>query len=141
MTLPLLLHTLSLKASSTEVEGAVARRQLAIYSKAMNLQQCLYDGTDFCYEIIENIQRYADQEQLGLFLDTENGDGSGSKKVTSKPTTPAVPAKASRQSLAWRGLLVRKPRVYLRLVLHVDVALCEGAPPKEHDFPAELRRS
>lgn len=107
----------------------------------MRLQQNLYDGTDYVFDIIQNIEKYADEERLGLLLENENANESSRGSSTPKSSTPNVPPKPLRQPFAWRGLLLRKPRLYLRLVLHVDVALCEGMPPQEHDFPTELRRS
>jgi len=141
LCLPLLLYALSVKAATTEAANAVAHRQLSIYTKVMKLQQALYDGTDYVCEMLDNIQRYADEEKIGLVLEHSQDKESKTGTDTPTSTTASVSTKPLRQPYAWRGLLLRKPRLYLRLVLHVDVAFCEGSPPKEHDFPPELRRS
>ena len=123
----------------------MAHRQLSIYTKVMSMQQKLYDGTDYVFEMIDNIQRYAEEERMGLILDTEGSNDKNSK--TGGSTTPTSTSasiqqtKPMRQPYAWRALLLKRPRLYLRLVLHVDVAFCEGTTPQEHDFPPELRRS
>lgn len=106
----------------------------------MKMQQKLYDGTDFVFELIENILKYADEQHQGNLTDLQTRKANNGSSHASRAGTPGHQPKPSRQPLAWRELLVRRPRLYLRLVLHLDVALCAGVPPEEKDFPPELRR-
>lgn len=114
LTLPLLLCVLNIKATSTEAEAALARRQLDIYIKVLKTQQKLYDGTDYVFDIIDNIHKYADEERVGLLLEHGNEGSSGTKTPTSSAIS--APPRPVKQSFAWHGLLLRKPRLYLRLV-------------------------
>lgn len=170
--------------------------------RAMKFQQEVYDGTDFVFEVIENVERYIDREQAGSLLESDSSSESasgtregsstafgaaaaggtaggaaaaGSTFINTRPqhfhsgTKPSAEtntpvdgtqkrqtptsstknrphshnstnANALRHSFAWQALLLRKPKLYLRLVLHVDVAFCEGRTPEEGDFPGALRR-
>lgn len=140
LALPFILHALSVRAAVDGVGDALARRQLAVYTKTMRLQQALYDGTDFVYLILENVQNYAKEEHLEKLMEDEPPKHGGAKPVATRSTDPPPELHASRARLAWVELMVRRPRSYLRLILHVDVALCTGHPPNENDFPRELRR-
>lgn len=60
------------------------------------------------------MEKYADEERVGLLLEHGNDGSTGTKTPTS--FAASATRRPVKQSFAWRGLLVRKPRLYLRLV-------------------------
>ena len=50
-------------------------------------------------------------------------------------------AQGGKLKLDWGNLVFKRPRLFLRLVLYIDLALSTGGPPQDEDFPPELQRS
>jgi hypothetical protein len=40
--------------------------------------------------------------------------------------------------LNWANLILSQPKLYVRLLLHLDFALCNGRAPKEEDLLSHL---
>lgn len=50
-------------------------------------------------------------------------------------------AQGGKLKLDWGNLVFKRPKLFLRLVLYIDLALSTGGPPQDEDFPPELQRS
>ncbi|KAF2165242.1 hypothetical protein M409DRAFT_67490 [Zasmidium cellare ATCC 36951] len=61
------------------------------------------------------------------------------KRGGSSLETPSI-GQRNRVKLDWGNLIYKRPQLFLRLMLHLDHALCTGGPPVERDFPPGLRR-
>lgn len=128
---PLCLQAINVAASRGTRLEAVESRKLDVFTRTLQSLQQRFDGSDFCAELMQNIIGFArDDETLTRSMTDWRKNGNS----RSTPTTPG------QIKVGWNNLVHQKPRLFLRLMMHLDHAVCTGGPPQEKDFPAELRR-
>jgi len=132
--LPLVLHLLDVKLSSTPFRTAKKQRRLNIYTEAMKTFQSQYDATDKVTEIISKMVEH---------ISIENAEAQGE--------TPSNHSEADLGSLAskssddpsvvqdWGDVLLRQPKLYLRLTITIDLFMSKGVFPTDSDFPVHLQ--
>ena len=136
MALPLLLQAVDVAAvRGTELEAAETRK-LDIFSRVLRSQEQNFDGPEFCREILSNIVAHAQNDQsffdwVAAWRDERRSNGqSGVVNRTDNP--------ARKTKLGWANLILKRPHLYLRLLLNLDFALCTGSAPKEEDLLPEI---
>lgn len=128
---PLVLQAINVAASRGTRLEAVEGRKLDVFTRTLQSLQERFDGSDFCAELMNNIVGFArDDDALTRSMTDWRKNGHN----RSAPTTPG------QIKVGWNNLVHQKPRLFLRLMMHLDHAVCTGGPPQEKDFPAELRR-
>lgn len=129
---PLILQAMNVAAARDTSTESAERRKLDVFTRTLNAQQQKFDGSDFCIDVLNNIIAYAqaDEKFLSSMMSWRDNKGKDSAK-----------AGARGSKLDWCNLLRKHPRLFLRLFLHLDYALCTWSLPQEKDFPAPLRRS
>lgn len=137
MALPLLLQAVDVAAvRGTELEAAETRK-LDIFSRVLKSQEQVFDGSRFCREILSNIVAYAQNDER--FFDwvaawrDERGSNGHIANRTDRP--------ARKTKFGWADLILKRPHLYLRLLLNLDFALCTGSAPKEADLLPEILRA
>ncbi|EME44834.1 hypothetical protein DOTSEDRAFT_52274 [Dothistroma septosporum NZE10] len=136
--IPLVLQAVNLAAAHGSKAEAAENRRLQIFMRTLQAQQERFDGSDFCADVLSNIVAYAQndekfQSSMANWRGGRNGNASG---ATSPSSSEHVKVK-----LDWANLVHRRPRLFLRIMLYWDHALCTGAPPQDSDFPLVLRDS
>ncbi|KAH6665007.1 cutinase transcription factor 1 beta [Halenospora varia] len=142
VALPLILHILDVKLSSTRSQCAIRQRRLQIFMEALQVLQSQYDGTDRVSDYIEKSIKY-------LVVETQSNDGTPTdyperrgvgmnNSVLASPSSAAY-EKPGQTINDWGDLFMRRTNCYLRTVVTVDLALSKGQFPEEHDFPMNLR--
>ena len=132
--LPLVLHLLDVKLSNTPFRGAKKQRRLNIYLEAMEALQSQYDVTDEVGEIIGKMVAHISleqQETQGETPSTHSEADLGSL-ASKSPDDPSVVND-------WGDVLLRQPKLYLRLVITLDLSMSKGLFPKDSDFPLALQ--
>ncbi|RQM06233.1 hypothetical protein DH86_00004008, partial [Scytalidium sp. 3C] len=114
ITLPWALHVLDVEVADSHTTAALKRQRLQIFSEAMKYLQQNYDGTEYVSALIADLTDFIQRDNLHL----------------SRLGTPIT---------SWKDLLYQ-PKQYLRLILHIDIALATGVKPEETEFPPELRQ-
>lgn len=128
---PLALQAINVAASRGTRLEAVESRKLDVFTRTLQSLQERFAGSDFCAELMQNIVGFANDDDA-LTRSMTDWRKNGNNK--SEPTTPG------QIKVGWNNLVHQKPRLFLRLMLHLDHAVCTGGPPQEKDFPVELRR-
>ncbi|KAL2823619.1 hypothetical protein BDW59DRAFT_163197 [Aspergillus cavernicola] len=83
--------------------------KLAVVLEAMKVYQCMYDSTDLVLHTAHRISL----EARSLVRD--------------------------REIMGWADVLSRTPKVYLRLIITMDMALAKGSFPGDSEFPSALQ--
>jgi len=130
-TLPLVLHILDVKLSTTDSQTARKQGRLNIYTEAMKAWQLQYDGTDQVSCIIGKMFDHVTLESE-TSVQVCHINGSAARKSLE-------PVKSSKAVHNWGDILLRQPGLYLRLALTVDFFLCKGRFPVDTDFPTALQ--
>lgn len=124
-------------ARGTRTEASESRR-LDIFTRTLRSQQRKFDGSDFYIDVLNNIIAYAQDDDTltsGMNLWRENSNGKQSSyRAGSSDATSKV------KKLDWVRMMEKRPRQFLRLMAHMDYALCTWGVPQEKDFPPALRR-
>lgn len=137
IAIPLVLQAVNVAAVRGAKTEAIENRRLQIFTRTLQAQQDHFDGSDFCADVLSNIVAYAlkdekFQSSMANWRDGRNGSANDSSSVSSSSGQGKV-------KLDWANLVYRRPRLFLRLMLYLDYALCTGCPPQENDFPLVLR--
>lgn len=128
---PLALQAINVAASRGTRLEAVERRKLDVFTRTLQSLHERFNGTAFFAELMHNIIGFAsDDEALTRSMTDWRKNGS----------CKSAPARPGQIKVGWNNLVHQKPRLFLRLMMHLDHAVCTGGPPQEKDFPAELRR-
>lgn len=139
--LPLVLHDLDVKLSTTESQTARKQRRLNIYTEAMKVLQLQYDGTDEVSDILGTILNY-------IIVDTPtqscrfNMSGESPEKQENQfggKSTSVVPIKYLKAINDWGDVFLRRTSLYLRLCITLDLFLSKGRLPDNTDFPSALQ--
>ena len=132
--LPLVLHLLDVKLSSTAVRTAKKQRRLNIYIEAMKALQSQYDVTDTVSEIIGQMIEHVSLDQQEKQGETPSSHPeAGLDSVASNATDdPSVVQD-------WGDVLLRQPKLYLRLTVTMDLSMSKGSFPNDSDFPLSLQ--
>lgn len=137
IALPLLLQAVDVAAvRGTELE-AVEARKLDVFSRVLRSQEQNFDGSQFCREILSNIVAYVQSDQS--FLDWISAWRDERRSNGSSASVSHRVEHARRTKLGWANLILKRPQLYLRLLLNLDFALCTGGAPKEDDLPEFLQ--
>ena len=127
--LPLVLHILDVKLSSTPSQLARKQGRLNIYTEAMKDLKPQYDGTD---EVSDFVTRMV--ECISLESPSQAQRKEGSRQGSSW----LAPGGAMTVN-EWSDVLLRQPSLYVRLVVTIDLALSMGRFPEDKDFPVVLQ--
>lgn len=140
VALPLVLHILDVKLSTSLSHIARKQGRLSIYTEAMKGFKLQYDGTDEVSEFI------------GKMIDCISIEGPAQRSHSGKSETNSTrqchDSEYQYLSLApswsatvndWSDVFVRRPSLYLRISLTIDLALSKGHFPDESDFPITLQ--
>ena len=135
LALPLVFQSTNAAASLGSGMESSESRKLDVFTRMLKCQQQNFDGSDFCDDVLENVLAYAraDGKFIGAMTNWRSGKEAGSK---SSSTTSGK----SSLKVDWANLTQKRPRLFLRLVLQLDLAFCTGGAPVDEDFPPELRR-
>jgi hypothetical protein len=130
---PLILQAINvIAARGTRLEPAECRK-FDVFTRTLQSLQSRFDGSDFISELMSNIIAYAREDESLV-----NSMSDWRKNATT--TYSLASAGGNRIKAGWNNLVHQRPRLFLRLMVHLDYALCTGGPPAEKDFPEELRR-
>ena len=131
ITLPFLLQAIDVAAvRGTELE-AVEMRKLDVLSRVLHSQEQNFDNSQFSRKILASIVAYAQNDQSFLdWIESWRNERSGN---VSLGTVNNKDKSRKRTKLGWANLLLKRPQLYLRLLLNLDSALCTGSAPKEED--------
>lgn len=142
--LPLVLHILDVKLSTSRSQCAMNQRRLQIYMEAMQMLRSQYDGTDRVSDYIEKLIKYLAQDAetrapvgtvpmgMGSASDARSGVRLPATETASKPVGHVQ---------NWSELFMRQPNCYLRIVMTLDLSFRKGQFPAESDFPTALQSS
>ena len=131
-------QALNLAASRGSRSEATEARRLDIFTRTLRSQQRKFDGSDFYVDVLSNIIAYAqDDDSLtsGMNLWREN---SNSNQPRSRVGSNG--ASCSIKRLGWVKMMEKRPKQFLRLMFHIEYALCNWGVPQEKHFPPALRR-
>lgn len=139
---PLVLHIVDVKLSTTPSQIAQRQGQLNIYMQAMEGLQAQYDGTDevwlFIRAVVDSVTGSSPKEQSYL---THGDDGltpnyASSCEALQLPSNipDFVPATSN-----WGNMLLQQPALYFRLTHTIDLSLSMGRYPEDSELPAVLR--
>lgn len=136
--IPLVLQAINVAAAHGSKTEAAENRRLQIFTRTLQAQQEHFDGSDFCADVLSNIVAYAQndekfQSSMANWRDGRNG--------TARDTNSQSSSEHTKVKLDWANLVSRRPRLFLRIMLYWDHALCTGAPPLDNYFPLVLRES
>jgi hypothetical protein len=137
--LPLVLHVLDVKLSSTRSQCAIKQRRLQIFMEAMQVLQSQYDGTDRVSDYIEKLIRYlaTGNPIKPTTMSCNERYNAGGNHI--QPS--AIPEKSGPIINDWSDVFLRRTNCYLRIVTTVDLSFSRGEFPQESDFPAILNSS
>ena len=142
--LPLALHALDVKLSSSTSQTAIKQRRLDIFLAAMKVWQTQYSGAD---QVSENIAKVIGLLEFEGLENYRRGHGSIFDSTDSASTASASSALQRRppskvaEVRDWGDVFVGQPGCYLRLVLTLDLAMSRGKYPDESDLPRVLQSS
>lgn len=132
IALPWLLQAITVAAvSGTDIEATEARK-LDIFSRVLKQQEANFDGSKFCTDVLGDIIAYVRNEQRFVTWIAEwrqNRESDGYWMTVDSPKTHHNNIK-----LNWSNLIRTRPKLYLRLLLHLDFALCNGRNPQDEDL-------
>ncbi|EEH42840.2 uncharacterized protein PADG_07660 [Paracoccidioides brasiliensis Pb18] len=150
--LPLVLNALDVKLSGTTSQSATHKRKLGYYVEIMQLYRNRYDGTDYVAFLIQQVLKFAESQNLTVsFLASaganvvsnstnDDSDVSGDTDTSTALTERSNSDKAAENGTkSWGEVLVRQPRLYLRLSLSLDIAFARGQFPRDADLPSLVR--
>jgi hypothetical protein len=102
------------------------RRHLEVYVDAMKLYRKKYDGTEEVSEIIEKILADAEPQ---------------TRRICARPrsTLACRNLVMSSKSRNWGDIFSQNPKLYLRLILALDMSFSRGKFPQDCDFPVGYR--
>lgn len=135
MALPLVLQAINAAAARGSTMESTEARKLDVFTRTFHAQQQSFAGSDFCMDVLNNIIAYAsdDAEFVSAMISWRDGKNAHTRSSSSLTGQNKI-------KLDWANLVYKRPRLFLRLTLHLDLALCNGGPPMDDDFPRELRR-
>ena len=129
---PLLLQAINLSAVRGTQMEAVESRKLDIFTRTLESSRERFHGSDFVYNVLRNMIAYAEDDEK-FMVAMKNWRRDSEDSVTHNG--------GQRQfRLDWSNLVCQRPRLFLRLMMHLDRAFCTGLPPEETDFPQGLQR-
>ncbi|EEH34680.2 hypothetical protein PAAG_05729 [Paracoccidioides lutzii Pb01] len=150
--LPLVLNALDVKLSGTTSQSATHKRQLGYYVEVMQFYRNRYDGTDYVAFLIQQVLKFAESQNLTVSFQASAGtnvmsnstnndsDVSGDTNTSTALTERSNSDKfAENGTKSWGEILVRHPRLYLRLSLPLDIAFARGQFPRDADLPSLVR--
>ncbi|KAF7190762.1 Cutinase transcription factor 1 beta [Pseudocercospora fuligena] len=135
--IPLVLQAINVAAARGTSNEGVENRRLEIFTRTLKGQQENFDGSDFCADVLSNLVAYAQDDEKFISSMINWRDG---KETNGNGTSLANISNPNKVKLDWTNLVQKRPKLFLRLMLYLDFALCTGAPPQDDDFPLELRR-
>ncbi|KAI5367585.1 hypothetical protein Slin14017_G026210 [Septoria linicola] len=138
LSLPLILQAINVAAARGSGMEAVEIRRLDVFTRTLKSQQQNFDGSDFCADVLANIVAYAQDDSK--FVNSMTAWRDDRKDINGNGAMSGGPPQA-KLKLDWGNLVFKRPRLFLRLVLYIDLALSTGGPPQDEDFPPELQRS
>ncbi|GIZ46453.1 hypothetical protein CKM354_000957900 [Cercospora kikuchii] len=138
LALPLILQAINVAAARGSGMEAVEIRRLDVFTRTLKSQQQNFDGSDFCADVLANIVAYAQDD--AKFVNSMTAWRDDRKDMNGNGGMSGAQGGA-KLKLDWGNLVFKRPRLFLRLVLYIDLALSVGGPPSDGDFPAELQRS
>ncbi|WPG99844.1 Cutinase transcription factor 1 beta [Acrodontium crateriforme] len=143
LSLPLLLQAVNICAARGTLDEPVELRKLDVFTKTLRSQQSSFEGADFCKDLLVNIMSYAEEDEQFTAKRAWHEGGEDPSQSVEPSSAHSDDGETShvKRKLTWEQILHRRPRLFLRLILFLDVALCTGNAPKESDFPSVLRRN
>jgi hypothetical protein len=136
LALPLILQAINVAAARGTGMEAVEKRRLDIFTRTLKSQQQNFDGSDHCADVLANVVAYAQDDSKFVSSMTAWRDGKSEQNGRILPS-PSVQGKIK---LDWGNLVFKRPRLFLRLILYIDLAMSHGKAPTDEDFPPELQR-
>lgn len=137
--LPLVLHILDVKLSSTQSQRAIKQRQLEVFMEAMKIYRSQYDGTD---PVIDSIERLFAYLETGNMLKWHNSPLQNSHQVNHNVKSMDVSPRTAALAPVirdWSDVFLQKTRCYLRIAVTLELALSKTEYPDDADFPASLQ--
>jgi len=144
ITLPLILHILDAKLSSTASQRARKRKRFDIFRDAMQQLRLQYDSTDGACDMIERVIQTMDVFNVAQPIHLA---GNIKKRISQrhkhKSETPISLSNSGDCSNIrdWGDVLHYQPNSYLRLAMTVDFTLSQGKLPEDTDLPTPLQFS
>jgi hypothetical protein len=133
--LPLLLHLLDVKLSSTPFQFATKQQRLNIITAVMEELRCPYDGADYFWDVIARMIEY-----ISLESPPQRSDGHAVRPNSIKDGSAAPDKTAKIITINnWGDIFLRQPTLYLRLTLTIDYSLSWLRFPVDTDFPLALQ--
>ncbi|KAF2206961.1 hypothetical protein CERZMDRAFT_102811 [Cercospora zeae-maydis SCOH1-5] len=129
---PLLLQAINLAAVRGTHLEAMESRKLDIFTRTLESCRQRFHGSDFVFELLSNMIGYAQDDEK--FMSAMSNWRRGSKDVDYSNSSH------TRIKLDWSNLVCQRPKLYLRMMVHLDLAFCTGHPPNESDLPDGLRK-
>lgn len=126
---PLLLQAINLGAVRGTQMESVESRKLDIFTRTLGSSRERFRGSDFLYNVLRNMTAYAEDDEK--FMVAMKNWRRGSEDTV---------AHNGGQRQIRPNLVCQRPRLFLRLMTHLDRAFCTGLPPEETDFPQGLER-
>lgn len=123
--LPLVLSALDLKLSSItyQIGPKLGFNPLEAYSKTMKCFQDQFDGTEEVSAIMDRIFSEAEAHSRQL---------SAGNKSASLPSP-------RNDNNDWYEIILRHPKLHLRVAMAFDLSFSKGRFPEDEDFPTQLR--
>ncbi|KAJ4031355.1 hypothetical protein NW756_009260 [Fusarium oxysporum] len=109
------------------------QRDLDAHLDVMNQFNRLYDNAT---STIKYIQGIVEHLKISVPLPTYTASSHGADEHVVRPATLI---EESWSSDTWADMLLKDPRMYLRIALAVEFSLARGRCPAEEDFPQWLR--
>lgn len=141
---PLVLHIVDVKLSTTPSQIAQRQGQLNIYMQAMEGLQAQYDGTDevwhFIQAVVDSVTGAAcastppSKEQQSC--STVGDDSLMRYETLHLPSNGPVLVPTTSN---WGNMLLQQPALYFRLTHTIDLSLSMGRYPADSDLPVVLR--
>jgi hypothetical protein len=141
VALPLVLHILDVKLSTSRAHIARKQGRLSIYTEAMKGFKLQYDGTDEVSEFVGRMIDYISIERPAQKSPSGKGKANSTRKCddSGDQSLSVAPAWCTTVANDWSDVLVRQPNLYLRILLTIDLSLSKGHFPEESDFPTTLQ--
>ncbi|PPJ58621.1 hypothetical protein CBER1_03495 [Cercospora berteroae] len=129
---PLLLQAINLAAVRGTHLEATESRKLDIFTRTLESCRERFRGSDFVFDLLMNMIGYAQDDEK--FMSAMSNWRRSSKDVDYSTSSH------TRIKLDWSNLVCQRPKLFLRLMVHMDLAFCTGHPPDESDLPEGLRK-
>ncbi|CAK1362111.1 hypothetical protein CB0940_02594 [Cercospora beticola] len=129
---PLLLQAINLAAVRGTHLEATESRKLDIFTRTLESCRERFRGSEFVFDLLMNMIGYAQDDEK--FMSAMSNWRRSSKDVDYSTSGH------TRIKLDWSNLVCQRPKLFLRLMVHMDLAFCTGHPPDESDLPEGLRK-